>query len=188
MNYNPHPPIVVTAPSGTYYLLFKHLRGTIHREHRNPFIICGDNYYYTTEQIVDTLREVAHTIIPPSMLKGHTIASAAYIWVADGNRGVPHVKPDDELVGIGTSIAFTQGVPTDLLRGSALSEALVRLPAEDRAYFHLVLSELEGRPLLPILRTALARRYGNSRRFLVDHLLKEQKYIAPLSAIGYYTL
>jgi len=47
------------------------------------------------------------------MLKGHTIASAAYIWVADGDRTVPHVKSDDELVGIGTSIAFTQGVPSN---------------------------------------------------------------------------
>jgi hypothetical protein len=188
MNYNPHPPIVVTAPSGTYYLLFKHLKGSTHRGHKNPFIICGSNYYYTSEQVIDTLIEAAHTAIPSDMLKGHTLASAAYIWVAEGDRTVPHVKPDDELVGIGTSIAFTQGVPTNLLRRSALSKALVSLSAEDRAYFHIVLSELEGRPLLPILRTALARRYGNSRRFLVDHLLKEQKYIAPLSAIGYYTL
>lgn len=158
--------IPVEAPTGLYYLQFKHLRGSITIDSKGEPEYVSGSVAFTDTEVVKILM-ASTSPLPTPMTKGHTLASAAYVM---------HVDSDSSSGTIfdGTGVAILAGlnhkVTKHQLRRAALTEAVAELPAVDRAYFHLVLSEMEGKPLEPILRGILHDR-PTDREALLRHLV-----------------
>lgn len=137
--------IAVDAPTGLYYLQFKHLHGTI-KAGTEPIYVSGGNEY-TKEEVKDFLLHSTEPL-PKSMLRGHRLATAAYVWDSDSSEY-------DAGVGVLSEVGE---VPKDVLRRGVLSHTIDHMDRLDRAYFHLILSEMEGRDMQPILRKVLHRK------------------------------
>lgn len=151
--------IRIDAPTCTYHLVFKHLRGWYIARNAKPFLT-GDGKY--TRQEIEELLTSTTEPLPHAMHTGHRFASAAYVASEGG------------LMDVGISIIEGRAdgnVPRNALRRAALTNAVANLPPVDRAYFHIYISLLEGRDLIPILSKALSSREGNNSYVLTTHLL-----------------
>jgi hypothetical protein len=158
--------IRIDAPTSTYHLVFKHLRGWYLGRTLRSFLTGGKEY--TREGIEELLISTTEPL-PESMHCGHRLASAAYA-LSDG--GPYELTGGPMGVGVTVLESRTDGsVPRNVLRRGALTAAITNLPPVDRAYFHIYMSLLEGRDLIPILRRALMTRDGNNNDVLTLHLL-----------------
>lgn len=158
----PYKAIRLEAPTATYHLMFKYLRGSI-----KPGTEGYDPTYLYDDQVM-TLGQVMELLLyPKTMLsptKGHKIAAAAYVW--DDSK-------DDGSYWLGIVTLSHHGVPTELVRRRVMTRAIASLPAVDRAYFHLCLSMMEGRDVTPIIRDALVKRVHPDRQIFVEHVHKQ---------------
>lgn len=157
----------VVAPTSTYYLAFKHLRGAITIDSNGKPVYLSGGVEFTETDVVEILMATTSSL-PTPMLKGHTLATAAYVYHADTDSCCGTC-----LDGIGVTLVPgpNHKVTKQQLRRAALTEAVADLPAVDRAYFHLILSELEGRPLEPILKGILHNK-PSDREVLLRHLVR----------------
>ena len=156
-----HQCIAVHAPTTSYCLVFKHLRGYLTVDKDRPYYLSGTKEF-TEGEVIELLME-SNNPLPPEMVKGHTLATAAYICGTRDCRG-------DFAVGVALVPGPNHKVTKHQLRRAALTEAVAGLPAVDRAYFHLVLSGMEGRDMQPILRKVLHRKRTDSVQ-LVHHVV-----------------
>lgn len=144
--------IHVQAPTTSYSLAFKHLRGTITLSPGGDQVYVSGGRDLNQWEVIQLLMESPPLEqLPTGMLRGHTLATAVYVG------GCEWFSSPYE-----TGVALVPGphhkVTKHQLRRAALTEAVAELPAVDRAYFHLVLSELEGRDIAPILHKVLHRK------------------------------
>lgn len=158
----PYKTIRLDAPTTTYHLMFKYLRGAIKpgTEGYDPTYLHGD-WVLTQGGAMESLL-YPNTVLHPS--DGHKIAAAAYVWDDASTDG-------SYWVGIVT--LSHHGVPTELVRRRVMTRAIASLPAVDRAYFHLCLSMMEGRDVTPIIRDALVKRVHPDRPLFVEHVHKQ---------------
>ncbi|WOL31412.1 hypothetical protein [Microcoleus phage My-WqHQDG] len=152
----------IHAPTTSYSMVFKHLRGRY-------TIINGDVYQctylcngekYTTEGVLTLLTGSAQPLPP---MKGHTVATAAYIF------GTPDCTGPYK-VGISLRPTSKGVIRCDYQRRLAMTRAISTLPPADRAFFHLTMALMEGRDVLPVVKTALVSRPGPDREILLQHL------------------
>jgi hypothetical protein len=166
--------IHVQAPSTSYSLAFKHLRGEVKLVNKystrtdvgpkgNPrdivSLVSTDNLVYVSGgreynhwEVVQLLMESPPLEqLPDPMLRGHTLATAVYVGGSEWFSGSYEI-------GIAIVPGPNHKVTKRQLRRAALTEAVAELPAVDRAYFHLVLSGMEGRQTYPTARHSLRRK------------------------------
>ncbi len=168
--------IQVEAPSGiTYYLLFKHLKGRIKATEEGPIYVCG-GIEYTTDQMLDLFRYNVAIPFDKVLLKGHRVATVAYLWRDSTAEYNEYNNPTIVRLGTTAVILSATGISEQRVRRMALSGALSNLPPYDRAFIHLVMSDKEGRILYPIIATALKKRHGTDRDKLIQHLLTIPRY------------
>lgn len=151
--------IHIDAPTTTYHLVFKHLRGWYMADNTEPYLTGGGEY---TREGVEILLSSTAEPLPCTMYEGHRLASAAYVVSESG------------LLDVGLTVlnAHPNGsVMRNALRRSAMTAAIEGLPPVDRAYFHIYMSFSEGKDLTPILRKALATRLSDDSEVLRLHLL-----------------
>lgn len=154
--------ITIHAPTSSYSLVFKHLRGAIlDNASAEPTYVCGCKEY-SAEEVILLLTESVEPL-PPSMLKGHTFATAAYVFDTPDCRG-------SYLVGVALRSTSKGKINNESIRRVAMTDAIASLPTVDRTYFHLTLSLMEGRDIVPIVQSALAKKVGPHRQLLLDHL------------------
>ena len=159
----PYKAIRLDAPTRTYHLMFKYLRGAI-----KPGTEGADPTYLYDDQVL-TLGQVMELLLYPRTIlaptKGHKIAAAAYVW--------DDTTSTDGSYWVGIVALPHHGVPAELVRRQATTKAIGYLPAVDRAYFHLCLSMMEGRDVGPILEGALVKRAHPDRQLFVEHTGKQ---------------
>jgi hypothetical protein len=160
-----HRAIHVQAPSTSYGLVFRHLRGEVKLlppTNKPKLVYVSGGREYNHWQVVQLMMELT-TQLPQG---GHTLATGVYLYPS-----LDYKADEYEHAGVAIVPGPNHRVTKHQLRRAALTEAVADLPAVDRAYFHLILSELEGRDMQPILRKVLHRRKRTNWIQLVHHVV-----------------